>query len=219
MKRDIFGIQKEYLLLHEVLKSLRRFGYTLTRTGKDEEGNRIIYEYNLSSSQLEFGALCAVLNEAEIVNPKDKEFNYIAKLDIRDKDIPIKNYPIEQIAKALDTLEAAFEIIVDRQGELNKGTFVKTISLGKDGLYSFNTNKYLKLFKEDRDKEIVQASTINTNCWMKIFTGVVALATIISIIIQVLNIPDKRQTQDLLIILKKIARADSIQASHTYYSP
>lgn len=184
MNRDIFGIQKEYLLLHEVLKSLRRFGYTLTRSGNDEEGNKIIYEYNLYSSKLEFGVLCAVLNEAEIVNPKGKEFNYASKLDVKDKDIPIKNYSIEEISKAIDTLEAAFEVIVDRQGELFKGTFIKTISLSKGGLYSFNTNKYLKLFKEDKDKEVIHQSTLNTNSWMKIFTGVVALSALITLFIQ-----------------------------------
>ena len=86
------------------------------------------------------------------------------------------------------------------------------------GLYNFNTNKYLKLFKEDRDKEIVQASTINTNCWMKIFTGAVALSAIVSIIIQVLNMPDKQQNKDLLITFKNIAKSDSVQASHTYYT-
>ena len=78
MKRDIFGIQKEYLLLHEVLKALRKYGYTITNTGNGEEGNSIIYEYNLSSSKLEFGALCAVLNDAEVANPKNKEFDYIS---------------------------------------------------------------------------------------------------------------------------------------------
>ena len=78
----------------------------------------------------------------------------------------------------------AFEIYFTSTGDYKEGTFKKIIHLGKDGLYSFNTNKYLKLFKEDRDKEILQESTINTNFWMKVFTAIVAVSSALTFIIQ-----------------------------------
>jgi len=203
-------LEREFILLHDILGALRGIGISASRIGSEASGHKPIYEYNIESSQIEFATLGAILNKAEIVNPAKQNLMTLPNIDVREEDVEIKRCTWQQLSKAVDTLEAACEIKKVLSGG---GTFysnVKSIHLTKKGMYSFNTRKYETLYYTERDKREIQNSTITTNYWMRWFTGAVTFSTLITFGMQLY---DKCQLTDTATITKQSIQKTMLKLS------
>lgn len=184
---DYLTFEKDYLLLHEILQVLRSIGTTMTATGSDSSGFDPIYEFQIETATLHFGTLAGLLNNPEdFKKPEGVTLGYWQEYKAKRHEVREVKYKWQEIADAIETLKARNEIEKTEITPYNEN-FTKIIHLTKNGLASLNTKKYLKQHQEERDKKIAYRSTISTNFWMKWFTGIMAIASVMTLTVQVLT--------------------------------
>jgi hypothetical protein len=176
--------EKDYLLLHETLSTLRGVGLTITKTGSEAKGHVPIYQFQVKTARLHFGTLVGLLNEPEKFKPEIGQINYYQNIVTTQEQIREIKYTFFEVAAALETLDAAKEVKI----ELVNGQFFdaadKIITLTEEGNDSLNNKKYLKQYERERNETIALQSTISTNFWMRWFTGILAFSAITTVVIQ-----------------------------------
>lgn len=178
-KLEYITFEKNYLLLHEILETLRKVGMTVTATGNEESGYLPLFEFQVKTAQLHFGTLVGLLNEPD----KYKGIQFLQNHKTKREEIKANLYTWYDVATSVDTLAI--------RGEVEKqivGQFIdlegKIIKLTEKGFQSLNTKKYQKKYEKERNERTLYESTLSTNFWMKIFTGVLALSAILTLITQ-----------------------------------
>lgn len=208
MKKEYSTFEKDYLLLHEILATLRGIGLTITASGTEEKGHIPIYEFQIPTARLHFGTLVGLLNNPENFKPEPGQIQYLSNLKTTKEQVTEIKYTWYDVAVAVSTLEASDEITMEIQGQW-LDLEGKIVQMTKTGFISLNTKKYLKVYQDERNEKIAQESIISTNYWMKVFTGVIAISAIITLIFQVATykrdkeLPKGEQSQSALQKQKK----------------
>jgi hypothetical protein len=192
---------EEYLLLHEILATLRNHGVEITQSGNDADGNVPYYEFQISTGRLHFGTLVGLLNTPEkFAPPEDNRnpFAYYRNLNLTDKQLDIIKYDPKTVSIAVETLVGNEEVTKDFSGP---GAFpmTKTIAITIKGLDALNTKKYLKQYEKERDSKIIFRSTVSTNFWMRFFTGTLAVIGIGTLLMQLYSTTHPTPPPNILI--------------------
>jgi hypothetical protein len=186
MKQEYLTFAKDYLLLHEILATLRGIGLTITASGSEVKGHVPIYEFQIPTARLHFGTLVGLLNNPENFKPEPGQILYLMNLKTTKEQVTGTKYNWYEVATAVSTLEANGDVTMELEGaglELEG----KIVQMTKAGFISLNTKKYLKQYQQERNEEIAQKSIISTNYWMKAFTGVIAISAAITLIFQIIT--------------------------------
>ncbi len=181
--------KKEYLLLHEILTALSKSGMSISSSGKGDK-RMPLYEFQVGTTGLYLGTLSLLLNNPQDL-PKNKngEVQFLRSLHITTDQIKEINYKISEIAQAVyllnDTGELNYKITDIWEEEKNQ-----PLTLTHEGYKSLITKKYLKEYQKAlKDERIYDStlsangSTMDTNKWMKRFTGILAIAAALTFII------------------------------------
>jgi hypothetical protein len=180
---DYQTFEKDYLLLHEILETLRRSGLSIRSVGTEEKGHTPFYEFSLPSARLHFGTLVALLNEPDKYRNDAGQIIYLHNISAKIEEVKIIKYEWVQVSEAIEALAVSEEVNKEVKGDwLEPET--KIIILTAKGLGSLNSKKYLKKYQKERNAEILFRSTVSTNLWMRIFTGVLAVSALFTFIIQ-----------------------------------
>jgi hypothetical protein len=178
---ETFG--RDYLLLHEILETLRKIGLNVISSGSEEKGHVPFYEFSVPSARLHFGTLVALLNKSEHFKPEPGKINYWQNIVSTKEDVIITKYGWIEVSEAIEALANAEEVKKEVAGGfLEPGS--KIISLTEKGNGSLNSKKYLKKYQKERNAEILFKSTVSTNLWMRIFTGVLAISALLTFVFQ-----------------------------------
>lgn len=183
VKPDYFTFEKDYLLLHEILATLRKVGMTITATGSEAGGYMPLYEFSIPTARLHFGTLVGLLNHPEKLQPESGVIYYWQNIKLKREEVEEIKYTWYEVATAIETLNIRKEIKVELQGSSLEFK-EKVITLTENGMASLNTKKYLKQFEKERNEKIAYRSTISTNYWMRLFTGILAFTAIVTLIVQ-----------------------------------
>lgn len=171
---SVFNFEKEYLLLHEILNTLRNTGLSITGTQEVGKGMMPIYEFQLGTAFLHFSVLVALLNNSDAIKKKEPlNINSLRELQITKEEVEITKYQWEEVARACDTLNGTEDIKKDVEGGFMEAS-KKTISLTNKGLLNLYSKTYLKQYQQIRKENIISESTISTNRLSKI-VGIVAI--------------------------------------------
>jgi hypothetical protein len=176
--------ESDFQLLHEILEVLRNVGMTVTATGSEAAGHIPLYEFQIETAFLQFGTLVALLNHPEKLKPDNSTINYYQNLITKKEDVIETKYTWFQVARAIETLVESEEVTKHIKGQW-LSLEGKEIRLTKKGAKSLNLKKYLKKYEKERSRRILHESTLSTNRWMRIFTGVLAGAAIITLLLQI----------------------------------
>ena len=180
---DYQTFERDYLLLHEILETLRRSGLSIRSVETEEKGHTPFYEFSLPSARLHFGTLVALLNDPNKYRGDPQRIVYLHTISATIEDVKITKYEWVQVSEAIEALVVSEEVRKEVKGDwLEPET--KIITLTAKGLGSLNLKKYLKKYQKERNAEILFKSTVSTNLWMRIFTGVLAISALIGIIFQ-----------------------------------
>lgn len=180
---DYPDFKKEFLLSHKILTILRNIGMTINSTGSDEKGMVPLHEFKIGYSFLNFGTLVGLLNNPEDFRVPEGQVNYLQNRKTVKTEIKIKDYDYEIVSRAVDRLVYEEEVIKEVDNEWLQ-IESKKIKLTEKGLHSLYNNKYLKEHHIIERSEELHNSTVNTNFWIKCFTGVLVATAIISVFIQ-----------------------------------
>jgi hypothetical protein len=205
------SFEKDYLLLHEILQTLRRIGLTITAMGTEVDGKTLFYEFQLPTARLHFSTLVALVNDANKFKAPAGQINYWQNIIIKDKDIDFIRYTADEVAAATEILEGNGEVKIETVEEF-LSVHSKIIQLTDSGLISLNGSKYLKEYEKERNARTLFESTLNTNHWMKIFTGIIAISAIVALIFQGCSVLKSTSTPLPPIVIKPDKRCfiDSI---------
>ena len=176
------------ILQHEILETLVSKGVTIKSNGSDATGYILIDKFIFASAHLAYGKLLAKVNGQEV----DSES--FSSTSLKVEQIIVSKYSRVDFMIAIQILEFNGHI-KDNFQDYYRPNFERVISLTEKGLIAFNTKYYIKESDKEKYAEILQKSTLNTNFWMKIFTGLTALSAIFTLFIQIstcnLRIKDK----------------------------
>jgi hypothetical protein len=199
MKNEYLTFERDNLLLHEILGTLRNIGLTITASGTEEKGHIPIYEFQIPTARLHFGTLVGLLNNPENFKPEPGQILYLSNLKTTKEQVTETRYTWYEVAIAVATLEANEEITMELEGKW-LDLEGKIIQMTKAGFISLNTKKYLKLYQKERDEKIAQDSITSTNYWMKVFTGVIAISAAITLVFQIITYKKEDKAPQVVIM-------------------
>jgi len=161
LKDNDLSFDRDFLLLHEILEILRNVGLKVIEVGGQA---RMIplYEFQQTTAQLHFGTLVGMLNQPKKVTCLPAARRSIQTLQLTTSEVDLTRYDWDTVAIAIEILVARKEVCKEVQVPYTelKG---KVITLTEEGLYSLNTQKYLKEYRKERDERSLRASTLSTN--------------------------------------------------------
>lgn len=209
------SLEKDYLLLNDIIDTLFKWGVTLSATGSEDGGYIPLYEFQLGSAFLHFSTLVALMNNPNQYNLQKDSFKFINDIKTKREDVIETKYKWDEVAKGVDTLSLKREVSKEIVG-VSIEAKSKIIRLTEDGLLALNTRKYLKKYEEERNKRILYESTLSTNKWMRWFTGVLAFSALTTLITQ---LPTCKSDKELWLKEKcqhkcQIHKKDSIPTVH-----
>jgi len=174
-------IEPIFVYEHEVLRTLRRFGLTITQTGNDTDGYDPFDKFQIGTAFLHYGTLVDLMFHPT----KYSGQGMIGFHNIKTKRHEVNISPDSWIkaAKAIEVLEMNNHVKDDTTGSYMEISERK-ILLTKEGLMAINTDHYIKEFKRDKYQDEIHASQIDTNFWMKWLTIVLAGTAILTTIFQ-----------------------------------
>lgn len=174
-------IEPIFVYEHEVLRTLRRFGLTITQTGNDTDGYDPFDKFQIGTAFLHYGTLVDLM-----FNPtKYSGQGMVGFHNIKTKrhEVNISQDSWIKAAKAIEVLEMNNHVKDDTTGSYMEISERK-ILLTKEGLMALNTDYYIKEFKRDKYQDEIHASQIDTNFWMKWLTIVLAGTAILTTVFQ-----------------------------------
>lgn len=200
--------KNSFIYEHEVLKTLRRFGLTITQTGNDTDGYEPFDKFQLGTAFLHYGTLVDLM-----FNPLKYKGQLIGIHNVKTKrhEVKIKNEQWISAAKAIEVLEMNGDI-EDRTDSKFTDITTRQIYLTEKGLMSFNTDRYIKEYKRDRYQNQLYNTQINTNFLMCLFNGLLVVTAIVTIMIQ--SCQDKNKNPIESHIIKLQTTLDSIRIYH-----
>ena len=145
-----------------------------------------------------FGTLAALVNEPNKF--KNNENGVIESLNKRQTTIDeIKEiaFSLTEVSNAVDVLAGNNEVKKNLTGawvNINQ----KSVELTQKGALRLYTNFYLKQFERETKAVELHTSTVDTNMWMKRFTGILALCALLTFIISGYGIYVEQTKPELL---------------------
>jgi hypothetical protein len=175
MKEPKINLEKEYLLPHEILKALRWVGTSISRAGTEEKGYVPINILEITTCRMHYGTLTDFLNSSILGKPILSKANLLREKIMTDKEINQKIYSLTDVQTALEFLESARDIDIERVGK-GEDSSSKVIKLTDVGLFRLADKSYLKYYLKERDAERTYNSTLWTNRMMIFFTFILAVS-------------------------------------------
>lgn len=175
------NIETIFVYEHEVLKTLRRFGLTITQSGNDTDGYDPFDKFQLGTAFLHYGTLVDLMFHPTKYNGH----RIVGFQNIKTKRHEVNIPPDTWIkaAKAIEVLEMNNHVKDETTGSYMEISERK-IFLTKEGLMALNTDYYIKEFKRAKYQDEIHASQIDTNFWMKWLTIVLAFTAILTTVFQ-----------------------------------
>jgi hypothetical protein len=149
------------LLQHEILRTLRRVGMTVTAHGSEEKGYNALYKFQEASAYLQFGMLGALVNDFDRYKFRPNQPTFFPQMKIKREEVETTKYTWEDIAKAVEILEFN-KYVKDETTGSYIGTEEREIHLTKEGLIAFNTDFYIKESQKEKDSRLLLNSTLAT---------------------------------------------------------
>jgi hypothetical protein len=149
------------LLQHEILRTLRKVGMTVTAHGSEEKGYNALYKFQEGSASLQFGMLGALVNDFARYKFRPNQPTFFPQMRIKREEVEMTIYAWEDIAKAVEILEFNKHV-----NDVTVGSYIdmteREIRLTKEGLIAFDTDFYVKESQKEKDSKLLLNSTLAT---------------------------------------------------------
>ncbi|MEK7225334.1 MAG: hypothetical protein AAB221_06595 [Bacteroidota bacterium] len=180
---------KIFSLEHTILNLLFTIPkFEVISSGNEVDGFDPLYKQSVSSSFLHFGTLVDILNSPDKYSGSQPK---ISQLRVKKHEIKDEKYSFKDVSIAIEVLSAIGHVKDDY------GNMQRIIRLTESGAIALFTKTYLKEKQREVRDEQLHNSTVDTNKWMRIFTGVLVGSAVATLIVQGLQCNISRKQLDL----------------------